>query len=599
MATELAKAYVQIVPSAKGIKEGIENELESGANSGGKSAGNKIVNLVKGVIAGGAIASALTQTIKAGAALQQNIGGIETLFGEEAAEKIKDNAKTAFHDVQMSANDYMETVTSFSAALINDMGGNTSAAADKADMALKDMADNANKMGSSMESIQNAYAGFAKGNYTMLDNLKLGYGGTKSEMEKLLKDAQQISGVKYDINHLSDIYDAIHVIQNEMGLTGSSAAEAETTISGSFNAMKASFQNLLGYITLGEDIAPALEGLLSSVETFLIGNALPAVENIIQGILTTVSNLISGSGPDLLGSLGTVLDNLLSFALALLPQLLDVGLQFITWMATGIVEGLPSIISGAGEVLVSLLDAILSGLGDMLDSGTQLIQSLSIGLVNNIPQIIISIGTIMARLLQTIIKHLPQLLQSGMELLGALGNGLVVAIPAILEIIAGLLSDMWNAVKNIDWLALGNDILTGIANGVTNAAGFLVEAAIGAAKSALESAKSFLGIHSPSTVFRDQVGAMMAEGMGEGFVENAPTMEIQKTVKGVVEDARDATISPYNMGITSPTNNDTQSIAMIISLLQKYLPLFADMKVVLDDDVIVGRMNRQLGLALR
>jgi len=599
MATELAKAYVQIIPSAKGIKEGIAGELDEAAGSGGKKAGNTIVDSIKAIIIGGGIASALKATISEGAKLQQSLGGVETIFGSEAAEIIKANAKSAFGQVQMSANDYMETVTSFSAALIHDMGGDTVAAAGVADMALKDMADNANKMGTSMDSIQSAYAGFAKQNYTMLDNLKLGYGGTKSEMQKLLKDAQAITGVKYDINNLSDVYQAIHVIQEEIGMTGSSATEAETTISGSFNAMKAAFQNLLGYITLGEDIGPALISLLETVQTFLVGNLLPAVINIVQGILSAVTDLVSGGGAPLLSAMDGILGSLLQSIIDLLPQILDAGLQLIVWLANGLVNGLPSVIRDAGNILITLLDTLLAGAGRVLDVGIQLIESLAMGLFNNAPQIVITIGTILSRLVQTIIQHLPQLLESGMQLLTTMASGLLVAVPTLLEILAGILSDIWTTVKNIDWLSLGTDILTGIANGIANAGSFLVEAAIGAAKRALEAAKSFLGIHSPSTVFRDQVGAMMAEGMGEGFVENAPTMEIQKTVKGVVEDARDATVSPYNMGITSPANNDTQSIAMIISLLQKYLPLFADMKVVLDDDVIVGRMNRQLGLALR
>lgn len=289
--TELAKAYVQIVPSAKGIKGKISEELGGEANSAGKSAGLSIASAIKGAIAAAGIGTALKATIGEGANLQQSLGGIETLF-KDSADKVIESAKNAYKTAGMSANEYMETVTSFSASLLQGLAGDTNKAADVADMALTDMSDNANKMGTSMEMIQNAYQGFAKQNYTMLDNLKLGYGGTKTEMQRLLADAQKLTGVKYDMDNLSDVYEAIHVIQEEMGITGTTAQEAASTFSGSLASMKASVSNLLGNLSLGEDIKPSMDALIKSTGTFLFDNLFPMVGNILTGLVDYIVDMV-------------------------------------------------------------------------------------------------------------------------------------------------------------------------------------------------------------------------------------------------------------------------------------------------------------------
>ena len=288
MATELAKAYVQIVPSAKGIQGSISNVIGGEADSAGHSAGGKIVGAIKGAIATAAIGKALGAALTEGAALEQSLGGIETLF-KDSADKVKQNAAEAYRTAGMSANQYMELTTSFAASLLQSLGGDTKKAAEISDMAMTDMSDNANKMGTDMERITDAYQGFAKQNYTMLDNLKLGYGGTKEEMQRLLADAEKITGVKYDISNLSDVYSAIHVIQGELDITGTTAKEAASTLSGSFASMQAAFKNVLGQLTLGQDIGPALSALAETVTTFLVGNLLPAL------IKTSASRLTSSS----------------------------------------------------------------------------------------------------------------------------------------------------------------------------------------------------------------------------------------------------------------------------------------------------------------
>ena len=295
MATELAKAYVQIIPSARGIQGSITQALGGEAASAGTSAGqtfgSNLVSKVMGVVSVAAIGKAIASTITEGAALEQSIGGIETLF-KESADTVKANAAEAYRTAGMSDNQYMERTTSFAASLLQSLGGNTAEAAKIADMAMTDMSDNSNKMGTDMERITDAYQGFAKQNYTMLDNLKLGYGGTKTEMERLLQDAQKITGIKYDINNLADVYNAIHVIQKKLEITGATQEEAIKTISGSFNSMLAAGKNVLGNLALGQDITPSLQAMAQTTTTFLVGNLLPAVWNILKALPSGMVTLV-------------------------------------------------------------------------------------------------------------------------------------------------------------------------------------------------------------------------------------------------------------------------------------------------------------------
>ena len=304
MATEIAQAYVQLIPSARGITGKIQSILDPEASAAGQSAGQSLgfslVSVMTKVIAAAGIGKAFSAAISEGAALQQSLGGIETLF-KGSADKVKGYANEAYKTTGLSANAYMENVTGFSASLLQSLGGDTNKAAETANMAMIDMSDNANKMGTSMGSIQLAYQGFAKQNYTMLDNLKLGYGGTKQEMERLLNDAQKLTGVKYDINNLSDVYNAIHAIQENLDITGTTAKEAASTFSGSFESMKAAAQNVLGKLALGENILPSLHALLKTTSTFLFDNFLPMVGNIFSGLGLVLTEGISQIASQLFG----------------------------------------------------------------------------------------------------------------------------------------------------------------------------------------------------------------------------------------------------------------------------------------------------------
>lgn len=316
MATEIAQAYVQLIPSARGITGKIQSILNPEASAAGQSAGqslgSSLVGVMTKVISAAGIGKAFSAAISEGAALQQSLGGIETLF-KGSADKVKGYANEAYKTTGLSANAYMENVTGFSASLLQSLDGDTNKAAETANMAMIDMSDNANKMGTSMESIQMAYQGFAKQNYTMLDNLKLGYGGTKQEMQRLLDDAEKLTGVKYDINNLSDVYSAIHAIQENLDITGTTAKEAASTFSGSFKSMKAAAQNVLGKLALGEDIQPALDALLESTKTFLVNNLAPMIGNILKQLPKLLLGTLKGVFTSMFGEgIGSALTGILT-----------------------------------------------------------------------------------------------------------------------------------------------------------------------------------------------------------------------------------------------------------------------------------------------
>ena len=379
--TSLGTAYVQIVPKAEGIKGSIENVLSGEAQSAGLSAGSKVGAFLKKALIAAGVGTAFVKVVKSamdeGAKLQQSyLGGLDTLYGE-AADAARVYAKEAAA-AGISMNTYSEQAVSFGAALKNAYGGDVKKAAEAANTAILDMADNSAKMGTDIQSVQMAYQGFAKQNYTMLDNLKLGYGGTKTEMERLLADAEKLTGVKYNIDNLGDVYEAIHVIQGELGLTGVAAAEASETFSGSFNAMKASLQNFLGSLALGEGVNESLTQLMTSASTFFFGNFLPMLGTIIkqlpraiitfmkQGIPILLSNITS-----LLGNVGTSLGNLASnltgdkvkgWITTTLPKILSAAGQILGQFAKGLITNLPKIVSAVARIG----GEIVKGLGSAL-----------------------------------------------------------------------------------------------------------------------------------------------------------------------------------------------------------------------------------------
>ena len=616
MATELAKAYVQIIPSAVGIQGRIQKEIEPEADSVGSSFGGKMVGMIKKVIATAAIGKALSASISEGAALEQSLGGIETLF-KDSADKVKANAAKAYQTAGMSANDYMELTTSFSASLLSSLAGDTSKAADVADMAMVDMSDNANKMGTNMEDIKNAYQGFAKQNYTMLDNLKLGYGGTKSEMERLLADAQKISGVEYNIDNLSDVYSAIHVIQGQLDITGTTAKEAATTISGSFNQMKAAAKNVMGEIALGMDVGPALNELANTIITFAAGNLLPAVWNVISALPSAIVTFVTALGPQLFAAVSGLIPQIASgittgiptlyqsamrimdqFNIGIqeqLPILLQNGVDFITNIVNGILQNLPQVITMAGNIITYFANTIISMFPTVLSAGASLLLKLVNGIINNLPQIAQAAATAIVRFVASIGQNLPQILQSGITIIAKLAAGLIRAIPNLVGQIPAIISAIVNAFTSQNWGSIGINIISGIASGLRSAAHMLWDAVKGVLGGFKENVLAFFGIHSPSR-WGAYVGEMIDTGIANGLigkttlVSNAAA-ELQKSVKKPIGTSMDLAISGK-----SSTESQNSTIAEKLEALLEYLKTTSRRG---DGSIVINLNDREVARALR
>lgn len=408
-----------------------EKDLKGFSSEGEKSAsklsklGGIAKTVGKGVLAGtGAVVTGAVGLVKQVSSsygqLQQSIGGIETLFGE-SAQKVIENANNAYTTAGISANDYMQQVTSFSASLLQSLGGDTEAAANSADMAVRDMADNANKMGTSMEMIQNAYQGFSKQNYTMLDNLKLGYGGTKSEMERLLADASKLSGVKYDISNLNDVYSAIHVVQQELGITGTTALEAGETIEGSFNSLSASWQNFLaGLGNPDADMAKIVDNLAKGLSG-AINNVIPVVNNMVS-VLPTVMDAIIGA-----------VNNLA-------PTFIETFTSLITQVIDGIVKLLPIIIPMVVDTLKSVINTLVSNLPLIIDAVILLITEVINALSDMLPALIPTIVQAVIDIANSLINNLPILLNAVLQLVLAIADGLVQATPILIQALPQIIS---------------------------------------------------------------------------------------------------------------------------------------------------------------
>ncbi|MCA6741777.1 phage tail protein [Enterococcus durans] len=469
MATELGQAYVQIIPSAKGISGAIKSQLDPEASSAGISAGNtlggKFASVMKGVIATAAIGKTFSMALTEGADLQQSLGGVETLF-KGSADKVKKYADEAYKTSGLSANAYMENVTSFSASLLQSVGGDTEKAADVANMAMIDMSDNANKMGTNMGDIQNAYQGFAKQNYTMLDNLKLGYGGTKEEMQRLLSDAEKITGVKYDMNNLSDVYNAIHAIQENLDITGTTAKEAASTFSGSFAAMKASLSNVLGKMALGQDIQPSLNQLAETTSTFLFGNFIPMVGNILKALPGAIVTFIKAAIPYVKEGIG----NLLGSAL---EPFQDIGKK-ITGSFKGFDElgdtfsnlkskvDLPTaglkILQVAFSALLGPAGLVLKVVGMIADAFqnkgikggmsqiSQSFEELASSMAQNAPKLGSTFGTALEGILTAIGEALPGIISGGLMVLSGFISGIAQGLPQISLAVAQLINAFTNSL---------------------------------------------------------------------------------------------------------------------------------------------------------
>lgn len=503
MATELGQAYVQIMPSAKGISGSIQKQFDPEAETAGKSAGGKLGAGLKvaavAAIAAAGIGKVVGAALTAGGDLQQSLGGVETLF-KENADKVKQYANEAYKTAGLSANAYMENVTSFSASLLQSLGGDTEKAAEKANTAMIDMSDNSNKMGTSMESIQTAYQGFAKQNYTMLDNLKLGYGGTKTEMERLLADATKLSGVKYDISNLSDVYDAIHVVQTELGITGTTAKEAAETFSGSLASMKGAFANFLGNLALGKNLAPSLTALAETVSTFLFGNFLPMVGNILKALPGALVTFIQASAPyfieaggqfiaqlqtgvsqgipNLIESAGNIVNGFIGFLLENLPQILSTGKEMLLNLVNGIIDTLPSVVDSAIKVVSDFIDVIIANLPGVVVAGVKLLAELVRGIISNLPELIAAAVILIAKFIGMILSKLPDLLVLGGKILISIVSGMGQVASSLYGMGAELMDGLMEKINGWKdkFFNAGKNIVTSIAAGIKSAIGKVTSA---------------------------------------------------------------------------------------------------------------------------
>lgn len=513
MQSELRTASSGVEELGDNMRDGSEKALSFGDVLKANVASDFIVSGIKAMAsaikeATAALVDLGKQSIMGFAEQEQLIGGVDTLFKESSAQ-VQQYANEAYKTAGLSANQYMETVTSFSASLLQSMGGDTQAAAEKANRAITDMSDNANKMGTDMTSIQNAYQGFDKANYTMLDNLKLGYGGTKQEMERLLTDAEKISGVKYDLSSYADIVDAIHVVQTEMGITGTTAKEAATTIQGSANAMKSAWNNLLtGMSNENLDLDKLVQNVIDSVNTFadnllprlqtmlprfvqgltqlisdMIPYVAPALELLLPPLVEGVGGLVSGivqALPAAVEAIAAVVPMLVEQITILLPQILNAGIDIIAALASGIGENLPALIPAAVDAIITVAE----------------------GLVDHVDEIIIAAGSLIAGLTQGLIEALPRLVVRLPEIIGAIVKGLLSGMASIGEV--------------------GSQLVHGLFDGISNAASWLYDKLRGWVSDVLDWVKGLFGIHSPSKVFANEIGKFIPPGITLGVEQAMP-----------------------------------------------------------------------------
>lgn len=510
---ELAKAYVQIVPSAEGIQgkitEALGGEPAAAGDAAGQSLGAQLVGTLKKVIAAAGIGKIISESINLGGALQQSLGGVETLF-KDSADTVKEYAAQAYRTVGLSANDYMEQTTSFAASLLSSVSQDTDAAAQLSNMAMVDMADNANKMGTDMQDIQNAYQGFAKQNYTMLDNLKLGYGGTQAEMQRLLNDATKISGVKYDLGNLADMYSAIHIIQQEMDITGTTAREAATTLTGSFAAMKAAAENVIGNWSTGADLTEPLQALADTAQTFLVDNLLPMIGNVLAGIPEIVYSLV--------------------------PELLQTGTELLSSLAQGFTEGIPEFFSTALPQLLAFTDQLRDNAASFVDAGLNLITQLLNGLIAGLPDLIAYVPDIIINICGIINDNMPKILAEGVSIIVQLVVGIVKAVPDLLANWKKILQAVLSVISAINWLNIGKNILTGVANGVKSMGSSMLNAFKGGFSSALNWIKSLpsQAVQWGKNLIQSFINGLTGKGgaVGAGAIAATAGATIAKTASG-------------------------------------------------------------------
>ena len=612
LSLEIAKSESSLRGMKAQLQETSGINLE-GLKSGLQAVGSVAATVLKKVLEitaaiTGALAGLVAAGVKSYAQLEQNIGGTETIF-KEGAEEIKqwekfygksweqlneegftsaaDNlisyAEEAYKTAGVSANDFLAGVNSFGASLMQATNQNAGEAIEIANQAFIDMSDNANKMGTDMQSIQNAYQGFAKQNYTMLDNLKLGYGGTKTEMERLLKDAEKISGVKYDINNLADVYNAIHVIQENLGIAGTTAEEAEKTISGSAQSMKAAFDNFLNgsggvqelsgtIITFFKNVTGAIQelapdilsGVIELLQTIIpeIANILiellPQLLDAVSNMIDTLLEMVSGDTTKLNETITTLITAVVNFLTTNLPKILDIIMTILPKMAEILPTQIPIIINALTQIILDMVNVIIEHLPEFISAAIDVMLALAEGLIDAIPLLLEAIPDIIVNLVDALTKpeNILKLIGAGIKLIGALLKGIIESIPALLELAFGLpkklAEKVEDRIKNTDWGKLGSDMVKGILDGFVNIGDYLTRKVNAVKDKITEKFKQIFDIHSPSRLMRDEIGKQLTAGIGEGIEDGIP--DAIKQVNSAMVDLNNGIQASVNP-IINPTAN--------------------------------------------
>lgn len=612
----LGKAWVQIVPSAEGFSGKLKGIVDSEATQAGVSGGGKLSGALGGALKlGGAaiaagMAAATTAVVSFGkeavssyAEYEQLAGGVEKLYGT-AADKIKKYADEAYKTSGMSANAYMETATSFSAALIGDLKGDVNKAADLTDVAMRAMSDNVNVFGSDMQSVQNAFQGFAKGQYNMLDNLKLGYGGTKTEMERLIKDANTYrksigESADLSIDSFADIVQAIQSVQEAQNIAGTTNKEAMSTIEGSATATKAAWDNLITSIGRGEGINESFNALLTSLfgegeGEGLLNQIIPRIETVMQGIgdfilqaapilSEKIPPLIQSIVPSLLSGAATLISALAQGLLAALPTLMPIATDILMSIITGIVNNLPMILSTGVELIMTLVSGISESLPTLIPAMVNAILTMVDGLLNNIPMLIDCAIKLITGLATGLVNAIPILLEKGPVIVGKLVVAIIAAIPQLVtaggKLVVAIVQGAANLSSQI--ISAGRNIVSGFKQGFIEAWGNFKSWVVNKVQELISSVKGAFQIASPSKVFA-QIGDYCVQGFDEGFATfGDDALDQVNSVVGEIEDQSGNIVSDVTSiisGDISTSPNKAMSVgggddSALLELLSRYLPM--------------------------
>lgn len=564
------KEYTEKLDESEKKASSFGDKLKNGVATGAKLGAAAIGSMA--VAAGSAAVAIGKSALESYSNYEQLSGGIKKLYGD-ATDQMMQYANQAYLTSGKSANEYMETATSFSAALIKSLDGDTAKAAEMTNKAMMAISDNVNTFGSDASAVESAIQGLSRSNFTMLDNLKLGYAGSAQGMLELINDSGVLGKTLKDTSELANVgfdqmIEAIQAVQEQQGIAGATAKEAMTTIEGSATATKAAWENVITAIGSGEGIAEASSGLISALfgedeGEGLINQIIPRIETIVEGI----STFLVEASPMLL----TALEEIIEIIGSALPET--------------ITTIFPVIAEAASSVVSALFGFLIENLPTLLSAGMSMLQSIVDGISNNLPQIVSTGIQMLSQLIATIVSYLPQLLSMGVQLIGSLVNGLLQSIPSVLSGVGEILKSAWDAFTSFDWVSLGKAVIDGIVQGLLNFGSKIKDTLGNLAKSAFNGIKSFFGINSPSRLMRDQIGRFIPEGIAVGIEANADS------VTDAMSNLSDMTVDAYDPRFETSVPSEGFSDSSIIDAINSLKATIAEMQIVLDSGALVGQLT--------